>query len=931
MKNRMHGFGLIEILIAVFIVSFGVLAVGKLQTELFSSSSENKARQEALSLARQRLEDYRMYTNSLVTEASFASTDYFNGVQLALNGDYAVFTRSETYSFNGNQALVAVKVQWSDSKGDLQTVQLSTTMTYVNPILGVTGAYDVGLDSYVDAPTGRAYIGEGEVSTKGLTDVDRYQAEGDDGTSRYDDPKTDDRYLAVGDDVVLTLEDACALSVESETTVECTDFVEISGRVLFKKSNVTESREASDIFVLASDAAFCARYSGSGESVKQFEAGDTAVVSSLPQTSDGNYRYFNYTCYIGGGWHGNIGIVGTDDKSDHICVGDPDDEFNTPQETRRRAYRGMAWKYKTNSDGTADRDSEGRLQKIKFTATDQVIVDRNLTDLVGETRFYSWGIADASVLQNGSVNHDFLIVESNNSISCSNYMDSSNFSNNIDDFYCLNETVTGAKGIAFNLSKTEFEPTPTILNPRSNLDERPIDPDRDGDYFEPDVADTYGTSEEKDPHYGFDASCPYDPTNPPNYVHQISGSIKIVGDKSGNNSSTLFTGLKVSTSDGDNCTFTGGFNHTAGASDAESFYIGEYSCDVYDIGKKSGNSLVPAGWTGSITLNDINAGDSTVVDCPTSLSYSETLGDNSADIDCTVDINIVQMSPLEDSLDIWNDEPGYNLREFLLSNDGWPSVYNISDIDISFFSRSADGSYLELTNDGSHPLNPDGELLPQNAVFADGSSVSVNNYYYKLNATDYSGPINYAALTINVFNREVNNPVSYDNRDRLFGVKEQIITEIPFSSLLEGVSGDGQLTVTEASTSIGDLLLNETSISYTSVDVDEPTKVSFSYTVRDSNGDTASVNAEFYVYPKITILFEKENGTDLRSVAFSKAADELDVDGGGFSWDVYDNGDGFTFTYTASVKGTGNSDKVCSAVTDTTYSDKTITISKTCI
>ena len=92
-----------------------------------------------------------------------------------------------------------------------------------------------------------------------------------------------------------------------------------------------------DLYVLTSDAAHCVK---------------SASVEVLPTGATGNnvkYKRFYYTCYVGPGWFGRVGVVRTDsaNTNDRVCIGDPAVSSSTnltsthPQLATTRDYRGF--------------------------------------------------------------------------------------------------------------------------------------------------------------------------------------------------------------------------------------------------------------------------------------------------------------------------------------------------------------------------------------------------------------------------------------------------------------------------------------------------------------------------------------------------------------------------------------------------------------
>ena len=63
-KRYQQGFSLSEALVAFAIVTGGLLAVASFQAGLFSNSAYNKARTEALSLAQEKIEEFKHYSHA---------------------------------------------------------------------------------------------------------------------------------------------------------------------------------------------------------------------------------------------------------------------------------------------------------------------------------------------------------------------------------------------------------------------------------------------------------------------------------------------------------------------------------------------------------------------------------------------------------------------------------------------------------------------------------------------------------------------------------------------------------------------------------------------------------------------------------------------------------------------------------------------------
>ncbi|WP_394176740.1 type IV pilus modification PilV family protein [Thalassotalea litorea] len=526
MKNnkKSFGFSLIEVLIAVAILSVGLLGVAVFQGELINSSTENKARAEALALAQARMEEMRNYTDTVKNISEFdslylVSTGFTNTT--THNGANAVFSRQEAISQSNETKEVAIKVSWSSGNGETEEVIIQSELGFKSPsLVGELDDFDAN-GPMVRSATGRAELGEGEVKVTDTVDM----SQNGDATGILDRGDGDLRLTngdTPGNDVVLTLKDACELDTNGDRTgIPCTGFVEISGRVYI--DTATQNRIApGDIYVKASDAAYCQRYFYDAD-------GDAVVVDSSTTTAhitaNSDYKYFEYTCYLGGGWHGNIGLVleGGITRNDKVCMGDPT-SINPWEDTQiagRRVYRGMAYDFTDETNTTILRDANN--------------------DII----YYSIGVADALVLPpEGGAGHDFVLAAMGPGDNDGELCKSEGIMVRTD------ANIGGVPGGLFTGIPTDF----FCLNVNAS-------------YVDQLKLDTFG--------YAIEDFCPFDPSDPPSERHEIRGIVNLTSDSFWEDN---IYRTRVNTSDGlGNC-------RREYWSKVDNTYSLHYVCDIYDWG-----------------------------------------------------------------------------------------------------------------------------------------------------------------------------------------------------------------------------------------------------------------------------------------------------------------------------------------------------------
>lgn len=158
-RNRVAGFSLIEVLIAVVVLAFGLLALAALQTRLIQSSSDAKAQSAGLALAKDKLEEMRSYTSltgyaalntgsdSVVdTAGSLGGVNYSRAwtvKRYALATGATAFTQLAAGNVTGNLPsgyitnnefkTIDVRVTWADATGQSRTVAMEDAIASLDP------------------------------------------------------------------------------------------------------------------------------------------------------------------------------------------------------------------------------------------------------------------------------------------------------------------------------------------------------------------------------------------------------------------------------------------------------------------------------------------------------------------------------------------------------------------------------------------------------------------------------------------------------------------------------------------------------------------------------------------------------------------------------------------------------------------------------
>lgn len=181
-RRRHAGFTIIEALVALVIMGFGILAISGMQAGLSRNADDAKQRTEAIRLAQEKIEAFRSFTgidSTLVGQGTISGTA-LNWNALTGSTDSittnAVYTR--TWSLGGTSTDpmrgMTVNVEWTDRAGAAQTVSLSTMLSKTNPadsgFLGFPLPLNTNLkrpkNRNLDIPIPAIDLGNGESAVK---------------------------------------------------------------------------------------------------------------------------------------------------------------------------------------------------------------------------------------------------------------------------------------------------------------------------------------------------------------------------------------------------------------------------------------------------------------------------------------------------------------------------------------------------------------------------------------------------------------------------------------------------------------------------------------------------------------------------------------------------------------------------------------------
>lgn len=156
-RHRSLGVSLIEALVALAVMGFGMLGVMAMQSSMRQNSDIAKQRTEATRLAQAAIESRRTFTAMATTAGQAAWADLASQAPEDIAGTNATYTRTVTILDlgSGRSKNMIVDVQWVDRSGAPQSVRLASSITGSVPELAATIGIPAWGGTLVRRPSGR--------------------------------------------------------------------------------------------------------------------------------------------------------------------------------------------------------------------------------------------------------------------------------------------------------------------------------------------------------------------------------------------------------------------------------------------------------------------------------------------------------------------------------------------------------------------------------------------------------------------------------------------------------------------------------------------------------------------------------------------------------------------------------------------------------
>lgn len=128
-----RGFTLVEALVALLVLAFGMLAIAGFQTTLSRNSDLAKQRTEAMRLGQQRIEALRSYGNVQADATMFDYTEVVSGNSTRTTNTTYNLVWTVTANAVDTEKWINMQVSWADRTGTTQSVQLLSVISKFDP------------------------------------------------------------------------------------------------------------------------------------------------------------------------------------------------------------------------------------------------------------------------------------------------------------------------------------------------------------------------------------------------------------------------------------------------------------------------------------------------------------------------------------------------------------------------------------------------------------------------------------------------------------------------------------------------------------------------------------------------------------------------------------------------------------------------------
>lgn len=407
-KKRPRGFVLIEALIALLIVSLGALAMAKLESLTLSAAGESRSRSEAMAITQQKMEELR----NVVLQGQMPTGSCTLGADcLIVSGTNASYELQWTYTSVTQGTLISLTTRWTDRFSNQQALTLNSIVSWDNP-LNQSKASEGFKGITAPSPSGDAKRGDYSLRKDSGGNILGTPQSGPGNVHIYENQDNNRRELLNSDGkVVLYLDDNAQFST-------------ISGRIYFDDDEYVGNNGSPD----SSIANIRVRLSSEGECFYDNTVGNLQTV-----TGTNSYHYFEYKCYVGSSWWGNVGLLIDNSvtgplANPTICVGDPD--FNGgvsnntltsahPIPSNIRSYRGFTG---TLTNGLCPGCLSTGVGPGRNMPNDGTVVPGT----------YATGSP-----ANGAYSQHFLLTRLTGNETCNSKMNASQFASNAGKYYCI--------------------------------------------------------------------------------------------------------------------------------------------------------------------------------------------------------------------------------------------------------------------------------------------------------------------------------------------------------------------------------------------------------------------------------------------------------------------------------------------------------------